>query len=61
MHGEAVIIIKVGANQARKRGRSLFNCISVTDVVKIIKQNENIGKGLNVWRWGIERCNTGTE
>ena len=39
MYGEA----NIGANQAGKRGRirSLFNCISVTDDIKI---NESIGK-----------------
>ena len=34
-----------GANQAGKRARSLFNCISVTDGIKINEQNKSIGIG----------------
>ena len=30
----------IGANQAGKRARSLFNCISVTDGIKINEQNK---------------------
>ena len=33
----------IGANQAGKRARSLFNCISVTDGIKINEQNKSIG------------------
>ena len=32
-----------GANQAGKRGRSLFNCISIMDDIKINEQNKSIG------------------
>ena len=35
----------IGANQAGKRARSLFNCISVTDGMKINEQNKSIGIG----------------
>ena len=35
----------IGANQAGKRARSLFNCISVTDGTKINEQNKSIGIG----------------
>ena len=35
----------IGANQAGKRARSLFNCISVTDGIKINEQNKSIGIG----------------
>ena len=35
----------IGANQAGKRARSLFNCISVTDGIKINEQNNQIGIG----------------
>ena len=35
----------IGANQAGKRARSLFNCISVTDGIKINEQNNSIGIG----------------
>ena len=35
----------IGANQAEKRARSLFNCISVTDGIKINEQNKSIGIG----------------
>ena len=35
----------IGANQAGKRARSLFNCISVTDGIKINEQNISIGIG----------------
>ena len=35
----------IGANQAGKRARSLFNCISVTDSIKINEQNKSIGIG----------------
>ena len=35
----------IGANQAGKRARSLFNCISVTDSIKINLQNKSIGIG----------------
>ena len=34
-----------GANQAGKRASSLFNCISVTDDIKINEQNNPIAKG----------------
>ena len=30
----------IGANQAGKRARSLFNCVSVTDGIKINEQNK---------------------
>ena len=40
--GETGII----ANQAGKRARRLFNCISVTDGIKINEQNKSIGIGL---------------
>ena len=33
----------IGANRARKWARSLFNCISVTDGIKINEQNKSIG------------------
>ena len=36
----------IGANQAGKRACSLFNCISVTDGIKINEQNKSIGIGL---------------
>ena len=35
----------IGANQAGKRARSLFNCISVTDGININEQNKSIGIG----------------
>ena len=35
----------VGGNRARKRAGSLFNCISVTDGIKINEQNNPIAKG----------------
>ena len=35
----------IGANQAGKRARSLFNCISVTDGIKINERNKSIGIG----------------
>ena len=35
----------IGANQAGKRARSLFNCISVADGIKINEQNKSIGIG----------------
>ena len=35
----------IGVNQAGKRARSLFNCISVTDDIKINEQNNPIAKG----------------
>ena len=35
----------IGANLAGKRARSLFNCISVTDVIKINEQKKSIGIG----------------
>ena len=35
----------ISANQAGKRARSLFNCISVTDGIKINEQNKSIGIG----------------
>ena len=35
----------IGVNQAGKRARSLFNCISVTDGIKINEQNKSIGIG----------------
>ena len=35
----------IGANQAGKRARSLFNCISVMDGIKINEQNKSIGIG----------------
>ena len=34
-----------GANQAGKLGRSLFNCITVADGIKINEQNKSIGIG----------------
>ena len=36
----------IGANQAGKRARSLFNCISVTDDIEINEQNKPIATGL---------------
>ena len=36
----------IGANQAGKRARSLFNCISVTDDIEINEQNKSIATGL---------------
>ena len=35
----------IGGNRARKRARSLFNCISVTDDIKINEQNNPIAIG----------------
>ena len=35
----------IGVNRAGKSARSLFNCISVTDDIKIIQQNKSIGIG----------------
>ena len=35
----------IGANRAGKSARSLFNCISVTDAIKINEQNKWIGIG----------------
>ena len=35
----------IGANRAGKSARSLFNCISVTDDIKINEQNNPIAKG----------------
>ena len=35
-------VYNIGANQAGKRARSLFNCISVTDGIKINEQNKSI-------------------
>ena len=35
----------IGVNQAGKRARSLFNCISVVDGIKINEQNKSIGIG----------------
>ena len=35
----------IGANQAGKHARSLFNCISVTDGIKINEQNKSISIG----------------
>ena len=34
----------IGSNRAGKRARSLFNCISVTNEVKINEQNNPIAK-----------------
>ena len=36
----------IGANQAGKRARSLFNCISVTDGIKINEQNKSATKSV---------------
>ena len=36
----------IGANQAGKCARSLFNCISVTDDIEINEQNKSIATGL---------------
>ena len=36
----------IGANQAEKHARSLFNCISVTDDAEINEQNKSIATGL---------------
>ena len=35
----------IGANRAGKSARSLFNCISVTDGIKINEQYKSIGIG----------------
>ena len=35
----------IGAYQAGKSARSLFNCISVMDGIKINEQNKSIGTG----------------
>ena len=35
----------IGGDRARKRARSLFNCISVTDGIKINEQNNPLAKG----------------
>ena len=35
----------IGANQAGKRARSVFKCISVVDGIKINEQNKLIGIG----------------
>ena len=35
----------IGGNEAGKRARTLFNCISVTDDIKINEQNNPIAKG----------------
>ena len=35
----------IGANKAGNRARSLFNCISVTDGIKINEQSKSIDKG----------------
>ena len=35
----------IGGNRARIRARSLFNCISVMDGIKINEQNNPIAKG----------------
>ena len=35
----------IGANQAGKRARSLFNCVSVTDGIKINEQKKSIDIG----------------
>ena len=35
----------IGANQAGKRARSLFNCISLVDGIKIDEQDKSIGIG----------------
>ena len=35
----------IGANEAGKRANTLFNCISVTDDIKINEQNNPIAKG----------------
>ena len=35
----------IGANHVGKRGSSLFNCISVSDDIKINEQNNPIAKG----------------
>ena len=43
MYGEAGIITL--ARKAGQRARSLFNCISVTDGIKINEQNKSIGIG----------------
>ena len=32
----------IGVNRAEKSGRTLFNCISVTDGIKINEQNKSI-------------------
>ena len=44
----------IGANEAGKRGHSLFNCISVTDDIKINEQNKSIGKGPLYLQTGFE-------
>ena len=39
-----------GANRAGKSGRTLFNCISVTDGIKINEQYKSIGIPINgIW------------
>ena len=36
----------IGANQAGKCARSLFNCITVTDNIEINEQNKSIATGV---------------
>ena len=43
--GDTVEQSNIGANQAGKCGRILFNCISITDGIKINEQNGSIGIG----------------
>ena len=45
----------IGANQAGKRARSLFNCISVTDGIKINEQNKSIGIDLSTYIPNLKR------
>ena len=52
-----MIITLARIKRENMHGRSLFNCISITDDIKINEQNESIGKGplyqkpnLKIWR-----------
>ena len=48
----------IGSNRAGKSARSLFNCISVTDDIKITEQNKSIGIGpLYTYKPNLKRFN----
>ena len=49
--GPKDITSNIGANEAGKRARTLFNCISVMDGIKINEQNKSIAiKGTSLPR-----------
>ena len=44
-NGEAIVILLARVERLGKSARSLFNCISVTDSIKINEQDKSIGIG----------------